>query len=142
MSPNGHVAPISVDAYSLRLRAALRGLPDSEIEEILREIRGHILERQEGEGDSERLLKILRELGSPEDIGALYRTEALVARARTTFSPALIFGSAYRGNYGATALDASICASASRGTIHEGQVNAPSRGQWQLLQFRREPTLA
>jgi uncharacterized membrane protein len=96
MSPNGHVAPNSVDAYSLRLRVALRGLPDSEVEEILREIRGHILERQEGEGDSERLLKILRELGSPEDIGALYRTEALVARARTTFSPALIFGSAAR----------------------------------------------
>jgi uncharacterized membrane protein len=98
MSPNGKVAPNSTDAYLLRLRAALRGLPDSEIEEILREIRGHILERQEGgdRGDSERLPQILCELGSPEDIGALYRTEALVARARATFSPVLILGSAVR----------------------------------------------
>jgi hypothetical protein len=98
MTPNGETAPKSADAYLLRLRAALQGLPDSDVEEIVREIRSHIVERQEDEvhGNSERLVQILSELGSPEDIGALYRTEALVARARATFSPVLILASAAR----------------------------------------------
>jgi hypothetical protein len=37
----------SADAYLLRLRSALSGLPAPGVEEILREFRSHILERQE-----------------------------------------------------------------------------------------------
>jgi uncharacterized membrane protein len=90
--------PNSADAYLLRLRAALVGFPDSEVEEILREIRSYILERQEAAGtsDSRDLTKMLSELGSPEDIGELYRTEALVTRARSTFAPVLMFAAVVR----------------------------------------------
>jgi uncharacterized membrane protein len=82
----------SADMYLSRLRTALADLPASEVEEILREFRSHILEREEtGQGNVQR---IFGELGSPEDIAALYRTDALVARARLTFSPLLMFKAA------------------------------------------------
>ena len=56
---------------------------------ILQEIRGHILERAEATGEltEDRLVGILKALGRPEDIAPLYQAEALMARARSSFSP-------------------------------------------------------
>src|SRR6185369_3845092 len=73
-------------------------LPPEEINDILREIRGHILERAESTGDltNEKLVSILKALGKPEDIGPLYQAEAMVARARSSFSPALILRTVVR----------------------------------------------
>jgi len=79
----------SPDTYLSRLRTALAGLPAPEVEEILREFRSHIVERQEVEGQSNSQ-RIFGELGPPEGIAALYRTDALVARARLTLSPLLV----------------------------------------------------
>ncbi len=81
-----------IDAYLARLRESLGRLPNEEVNDILREIRGHIVERVESSGamDSKTVERILGGMGRPEDIGSLYRTEALVARARATFSPLLI----------------------------------------------------
>jgi uncharacterized membrane protein len=92
MSPNESIPTGAVTQYLGRLRSALGGLPEAEIDDILRELHSHILERQElaGKANDEQLLRILRELGAPEDIGALYQAEALVARARSTRSPLLI----------------------------------------------------
>lgn len=88
-----------IDDYLAKLRQALSGLPANDIEEILRELRGHLDERAM-EGDSEHgqtpLEHILRQFGTPEYIGSLYRADARVARARETFSPALIMGSTIR----------------------------------------------
>ena len=82
-----------VDTYLAALRKQLTGLPAEEVEEILRELRGHIAERA-GDSDSGRdripIEQILRQLGPPEQIGSLYREDALVARARASFSPMLI----------------------------------------------------
>ena len=88
-----------VDEYLTALRKQLAGLPAEEVEEILRELRGHIAERA-AESDSEQngrsVVEILRQLGTPEEIGSLYRAEALVAHARAGFSPALIIRATIR----------------------------------------------
>lgn len=82
-----------VDVYLAALRMQLVGLPPDDVEEIIRELRGHIVERA-AEGGSERngtpVGQILHELGTPEEIGSLYRADAQVAHARAGFSPALI----------------------------------------------------
>ncbi len=87
-----------IDAYLLQLRRSLGELPPDEVTEILREIRSHILERAEASGEltEERLVEILKALGRPEDIAPLYQTESLVARARTSLSPALVMRAAWR----------------------------------------------
>jgi uncharacterized membrane protein len=87
-----------IDSYLMHLRRSLGELPPEEINDILREIRGHILERAESTGDltNEKLVSILKALGKPEDIGPLYQAEAMVARARSSFSPALILRTVVR----------------------------------------------
>jgi uncharacterized membrane protein len=87
-----------IDAYLMQLRRSLGELPPDEVADILQEIRGHILERAESAGEltDERLVAILRALGRPEDIAPLYQAEALMARARTSFSPMLLLRGALR----------------------------------------------
>jgi uncharacterized membrane protein len=81
-----------IDAYLAQLRRSLGELPPEEVSEILREIRGHILERAEASGElnDERLVAILKALGRPEEIAPLYQAESLMARARTSLSPSLL----------------------------------------------------
>lgn len=87
-----------IDAYLMKLRRSLGDLRPEDVNEILREIRGHILERAEASGEvtNDRLVEILKDLGRPEDIGPLYQAEAMVARARSSFSPALILRTTMR----------------------------------------------
>ena len=87
-----------IDAYLSELRRCLGELPPEEVHDILQEIRGHILERTEASGEltEERLVEILKALGRPEDIAPLYQAEALMARARTSFSPTLLLRGALR----------------------------------------------
>jgi uncharacterized membrane protein len=87
-----------IDAYLMQLRRSLGELPTDEVADILREIRGHILERTEAAGEmtDERLVAILQALGRPEDIAPLYQAEALMARARTSYSPTLLLRGALR----------------------------------------------
>ncbi len=85
--------PTSIDAFLAKLRVALGQMPGNEADEILREFRSHILDRMESAtaGENQSVTRILSEIGAPEDIGAQYLTDALVERARTTYSPFLIF---------------------------------------------------
>lgn len=87
-----------IDAYLMQLRRSLGELPPEEVADILQEIRGHILERAEAAGEltDERLVAILTALGKPEDIAPLYQADALMARARTSFSPTLLLKGALR----------------------------------------------
>jgi uncharacterized membrane protein len=87
-----------IDAYLMQLRRSLGELPPEEVADILREIRGHILERAEAAGEmtEERLFGILHALGRPEDIAPLYQAEALMARARSSYSPTLLLRGALR----------------------------------------------
>ncbi len=87
-----------IDTYLMNLRRSLGELPPEEVNDILREIRGHILERAEAAGEltDDKLVAILKALGKPEDIGPLYQAEAMVARARSSFSPTLILRTVLR----------------------------------------------
>jgi hypothetical protein len=87
-----------IDAYLARLRQALVGLPPQEIAEIVREIHGHILERAESMDPliEAGLAGILGALGDPQDIGSLYQSRAMVARARASTSPWLILRTTVR----------------------------------------------
>jgi hypothetical protein len=87
-----------IEGYLNRLRQALGTLPPEEVAEIVREIRGHIVERAESSDVlSEATLKgILSALGNPDDIAALYQSRAMVARARASTSPLLILTTTIR----------------------------------------------
>ena len=81
-----------IDAYLRELRRCLGELPPEEVNDILQEIRGHILERAESSGEltEERIVAILKGLGRPDEIAPLYQADSLMARARTSLSPALV----------------------------------------------------
>ncbi len=87
-----------IDTYLMNLRRCLRELPPEDVNDILREIRSHILDRAEAAGEltDERMVAILKALGRPEDIGPLYENEALISRAQSSFSPTLILRSTMR----------------------------------------------
>jgi uncharacterized membrane protein len=73
-------------------------LPPGEVTEILQEIRGHILERTEASGEltDERLVAILKALGSPAEIAPLYQADAAMAKARGSLSPRVVMRGIHR----------------------------------------------
>jgi len=78
---------LKIDAYLRRVRKGLRALPDSEVEDIVNELRTHISERV-GAGPSEAEVDgALQSLGQPEEISALYVAENLTARAESSRTP-------------------------------------------------------
>ncbi|HTO86164.1 MAG TPA: DUF1700 domain-containing protein [Thermoanaerobaculia bacterium] len=81
-----------IDAYLAELRRSLGELPESEVQEILREIRSHILDRAEASGEltEERLVAILKALGRPDEIAPMYQVDAVVAKARASLSPRVV----------------------------------------------------
>ena len=81
-----------IDAYLRELRRCLGELPPDEVNDILQEIRGHILERAEASGEltEDRLVAILKSLGRPDEIAPLYQADSLMARARTSLSPTVV----------------------------------------------------
>jgi uncharacterized membrane protein len=88
-----------IELYLSQLREQLGGLPADDVEEILRELRGHIAERvapSDAEQKAAPVDAVLRQLGTPEQIGSLYRADALAAHARASFSPSLIIQATIR----------------------------------------------
>lgn len=85
MAPN-------VDAYLRQVRAGLRDLPESEVTDILTELRAHIAERvgSANEGDYAAIDSVLHKLGRPEQIAALYVAENLASQAECSRSPWMI----------------------------------------------------
>jgi uncharacterized membrane protein len=73
------------------LQAALGQVPANEAEEIVREIRAHILDSSAAATNgSEAIDRVLRLLGTPKELASRYRTESLLARASRSFSPWLL----------------------------------------------------
>jgi hypothetical protein len=67
----------SVEVYLAELRKHLHSLRDGEADDIVKEIRSHILEKSRGE----EIHAILTALGEPEDLAGRYVTDAPVGRS-------------------------------------------------------------
>ena len=77
-----------IESYLKRLKASLRGLPAEQVEDIVREIRSHLIES--AGSDRERLTEAFARLGDPEVLGSAYRMDDLALRAQTSRSPLLL----------------------------------------------------
>ena len=86
-----------IENYLLRLNAALAGVGPAEKADILREIRAHILESAEHAPDRDGAVdRVLRSLGTPEELAERYGTESLLTRAGRSFSPWLLLRTSWR----------------------------------------------
>lgn len=80
-----------LEAYLRAVRAHLRGLPEAEIDEILRELRSHVLDRV-GDGASPGALRdALARLGDPRDVARLNRAARVATAALEENSPFAVF---------------------------------------------------
>ncbi|HTM01100.1 MAG TPA: DUF1700 domain-containing protein [Candidatus Omnitrophota bacterium] len=84
MNSHSPAADAAVERYLERIREGLRGMPRSEVDDIVRELRAHVEERSEAEGDRE---SALRSLGDPAELARQYRKERVVRRVECSRSP-------------------------------------------------------
>ncbi len=86
-----------IGSYLSRLAAALAGVAPEERDEIVREIRAHILDSVSTATDPAGATdRVLRLLGAPEELANRYTTESLLTRARSSFSPWLLLLTCWR----------------------------------------------
>lgn len=87
-----------LDMYLGEVRGTLRGLDPAEVDEILAELRSHVLDRIGGEaGLSEQAVQAaLGGLGAPRALGAGYLGQRMVARVERSRSPWRILAAVYR----------------------------------------------
>jgi uncharacterized membrane protein len=77
-----------IESYLGRVRAALRGLPQREVDDILRELHSHVDELAVEQGGD--ATAALQSLGDPVDLAKTYRTENQMTRAECSNSPLVI----------------------------------------------------
>ncbi|HEV2687220.1 MAG TPA: hypothetical protein VGV35_01660 [Bryobacteraceae bacterium] len=87
-----------VERYLLRFRLALTDVQDSDKQDVVSEIRSHIVERLEDTSRpvDEIVEQTLAGLGSPEALAARYQSEGLLRRASTSMSPLLLLRATLR----------------------------------------------
>jgi hypothetical protein len=94
------LAPLTddrVESYLTRLSTALSAVGPAERDEIVREIRAHILDSvSSATGPEVALDRVLRLLGTPEGLADRYTTERLLTRASHSFSPWLLLRTSWR----------------------------------------------
>jgi uncharacterized membrane protein len=90
MTP-AQLADARIETYLDRLQSALRGVSPDYQQDILREIRAHIVDSTEHNSDQAGAVdRVLSLLGAPEELAARYSTECQLQRASRSFSPWLI----------------------------------------------------
>jgi uncharacterized membrane protein len=77
-----------LDSFLARLRVSLHGMPEGEIEDILRELRSHIADLADSYGSD--IEGALRSLGDPVELGKKYKAENVIVRAECSGSPLVI----------------------------------------------------
>jgi hypothetical protein len=77
-----------IESYLARVRAALRGMPEREMDDTLRELRSHVVDLA-GEGETS-VDAALQSLGDPVDLAKTYRSNNDLARAECSGSPLAI----------------------------------------------------
>ena len=86
-----------IDAYLTKLRRRLRGINEQDIQEIVQELRSHILDKTETrENTLDKVSETLESLGSPEQLAGEYLTDNLLARAEVSRSPMRILAVLFR----------------------------------------------
>ena len=86
----------TIDSYLAALRKQLRGPLDDDVEDIVEEIRVHILDKTSGADAKDTVVATLASLGTPEELASRYRTDDLLQRAQVTRSPFLSLHSLFR----------------------------------------------
>jgi hypothetical protein len=77
-----------IDGYLSTLRGGLKGLTAAETEDVVEEVRAHLMERLgETPGDEDAARAVLSAFGEPVEIARLYRAERLADRLQTSRSP-------------------------------------------------------
>ena len=79
-----------IEAYLARLRKLLRGIDEKERNEIVEELRGHILERSTVNAEeraADAVDRTLASLGTPERLAGEYLADNLLAQAEVSRSP-------------------------------------------------------
>jgi hypothetical protein len=122
-----------IDSYFARVRVALRGLPEREIDDILRELRSHVDDVAGKEGAD--VEAALHSLGDPLDLAQTYRSQNQMVRAECSGSPLVILPGlryASRGTFERITLTALyVLGYFGMGTLWAGALEkllAPSRG--------------
>ena len=91
------VSDLRIETYMNRLESALRGVSPEYRNDILREIRAHITDSAEhGVDYAGAVDRVLRLLGTPEDLAARYSTECQLERASRSISPWLILSTCWQ----------------------------------------------
>jgi hypothetical protein len=120
-----------VEHYLARVRVGLRGLPEREVDDILRELRNHVDELAGKDGAG--VEAALQSLGDPLDLAQTYRSENQMAQAQCSGSPLIILqGLRHAGTLGrVTATAFYVLGYFGMGTLWAGaleKILAPSRG--------------
>ena len=87
-----------IEDYLSRLRRNLRTLRAAEVDEIIEELRSHILDKSSSEGAPNRASvdAALSRLGSAEELAAAYVTDSVLDEVEVSRSPWRILGSLFR----------------------------------------------
>lgn len=87
-----------IETYLDTLRSRLRSLGKEEVNDIIEELRSHILEKStvNGELAAGKVDAALEALGNPEELANEYMTDAVLARAEVSRSPFRILAGLFR----------------------------------------------
>jgi hypothetical protein len=88
----------AVEEYLSRLGKAFEHVTPAEREDIVAEVRSHVIERIEGEpgADDNVVDDVLRAVGDPAELARQHRTEAMLRRAEKSRSPWVLLRSTLR----------------------------------------------
>jgi hypothetical protein len=86
----------NLEVYLAALRKQLRQLADEDANDIVEEIRAHVLDKASGDARTETVSSTLAALGTPEELAGRYRTDDLLKRAQVTRSPFVSLMSLFR----------------------------------------------
>ena len=86
----------TIEVYLAALRKQLRELADEDVNDIVEELRAHILDKTSMEASPESVAATLSALGTPQQLAVRYRTDELLERARRSRSAVVILRSSLR----------------------------------------------
>ena len=97
MTSRPMVDDVRIETYLNRLESALGGLSREYKNDILREIRAHIMDSAEHSADPPGAVdRVLRLLGTPKELAARYNAECQLERASRSFSPWVLVSSCWQ----------------------------------------------